>query len=63
MDDIDRIRDVIADVAAGLTPGQYGNLLLELIADSEGWKVQLDELITSGELPEPTDWPEDGDDL
>jgi len=48
--DIDRIREVIADVAAALTPQQYADLLEELIADAEGYKIQLDELITSGEI-------------
>ena len=40
---VDRVREAVSDAATGLSNEEYDTFLEELIADAEGWNMELTE--------------------
>jgi hypothetical protein len=58
---LDEIRDIVANYAIETNKYLYGDLLVELLAEAVGWKIQLDELRNCGEYESVREWPEEPD--
>ena len=41
---VEQVRRAVADASTGLRPDEYRAFLEELLADAEGWKMELQEM-------------------